>query len=247
MRVALLVSCLVDGLRPSVGAAALALLREAGCTVRVPRQQTCCGQPAWNSGDRPTAQALALKLLENFADVEAVVVPSGSCAGMVRQLPEVLGPEHPRFAEAEALAVRCFEITDFLVNERDFTPAPLGAGQTLTYHDGCAGLRELGVKSAPRTLLERAGYTLTEMTQAETCCGFGGTFCVKYPAVSVAMADEKLASARATGASLVTGGDLGCLIHLAGREERAEGELAFRHVLELLVPTLAPALGEGSV
>ena len=103
------------------------------------------------------------------------------------------------------------------------------------------------MKSAPRTLLERAGYTLTEMTQAETCCGFGGTFCVKYPAVSVAMADEKLASARATGAPLVTGGDLGCLIHLAGREERAEGGLAFRHVLELLVPTLAPALGEGHV
>jgi len=186
-----------------------------------------------------------LKVLDDFADVEAVVVPSGSCAGMVRQLPEVLGPEHPRLREAKALAARCFEITDFLVNQCDFTPAPLGAGQTLTYHDSCAGLRELGVKSAPRTLLERAGYTLTEMTQAETCCGFGGTFCVKYPAVSVAMADEKLASARATGSPLVAGGDLGCLIHLAGREERAEAGLAFRHVLELLVPTPAPALGAG--
>lgn len=248
MRVALLVSCLVDGLRPSVGAAALKLLRAAGCTVVVPRAQTCCGQPAWNSGDRATARALALRVLDQFAGVDAVVVPSGSCAGMVHQLPEVLGASHPRRAEAEALAARCYEITTFLVEQRDYHPGPLGQGQTLTYHDSCAGLRELGVKTAPRILLERAGYILVEMAQAETCCGFGGTFCVKYPEISVAMADEKLASAGQAGASLVVGGDVGCLLHLAGRSERSVAPLAFRHVLELLVPEREQprALGQGT-
>jgi L-lactate dehydrogenase complex protein LldE len=167
---------------------------------------------------------------------------------MVHQLPEVLGASHPRRAEAEALAARCYEITTFLVEQRDYHPGPLGQGQTLTYHDSCAGLRELGVKTAPRILLERAGYILVEMAQAETCCGFGGTFCVKYPEISVAMADEKLASAGQAGASLVVGGDVGCLLHLAGRHCARSAPLAFRHVLELLVPEREQprALGQGT-
>ena len=187
-RVGLFVTCLVDFVRPSVGFAAVRLLEDAGCAVVVPAGQTCCGQPAWNAGDRRTARDLGLAVLDAFADVEHVVAPSGSCTGMLRQFPEVLGAEHPRHGEAAALAARAFELTAFLVDVCGWTPPPGPGGEAraaaapvVTYHDGCAGLRECGVKTQPRALLRAAGVTVAEMGRAEVCCGFGGTFCVKYP------------------------------------------------------------------
>lgn len=251
-RVGLFVTCLVDLFRPSVGFAAVRLLEDAGCEVVVPAAQTCCGQPAWNAGDRRTARDLALAVLDAFADVEYVVAPSGSCTGMLRQFPEVLGPGHPRRGEAEALAGRAFELTTFLVDVCAWTPlpgpggeAPAGDAPVVTYHDACAGLRECGVKTQPRALLRAAGVHVEEMDRAEVCCGFGGTFCVKYPEISAAMADDKLASVARTEAPLLVAGDLGCLLHLAGRLSREGSPVRARHVAELLAGTpTTSALGE---
>jgi L-lactate dehydrogenase complex protein LldE len=251
-RVGLFVTCLVDLFRPSVGFAAVRLLEDAGCEVVVPATQTCCGQPAWNAGDRRTARDLALAVLDAFADVEYVVAPSGSCTGMLRQFPEVLGPDHPRRDEAEALASRAFELTAFLVDVCAWTPlpgpggeAPAAAAPVVSYHDACAGLRECGVKAQPRALLRAAGVVVEEMDRAEVCCGFGGTFCVKYPEISAAMADDKLSSLARTEAPLLVAGDLGCLLHLAGRLSREGSPVRARHVAELLAGTpTAPALGE---
>ena len=241
-RVGLFATCLVDLFRPRIGFAAATLLERAGCEVVVPEGQTCCGQPAWNNGDARSARALALATMDAFADCEAVVAPSGSCIGMLRQFPEVLGATDVRHGEAIAFAERCHELSDYLVTVRRWTPDALPAGEVVTYHDSCAGLRECGIKAQPRALLAAAGVEIEEMTAAEVCCGFGGTFCVKYPEISSAMADAKLASARERDARIVAGGDLGCLLALEGRDSRrgddsagTDETLRFRHYAELLV------------
>jgi len=246
--VGLFVSCLVDSMRPSVAEAAVQALRAAGCRVRIPPTQTCCGQPQWNGGQPATAAALAQQFIETFTDVDYVVVPSGSCAGMVRHhYPQLL--QGPWRLRAEALAERTWELTSFLHDVMRWSPPtdPNGPGEAATYHDACAGLRELGVASQPRALLAtRNTVRLRELSRSEVCCGFGGTFCVKLPAISARMADRKLDDAVATGATLVVGGDLGCLLALAGRAHRRELPLTFRHVAELLVDTPAPAIGEAA-
>lgn len=236
-RTGLLVTCLVDFFRPEVGFAAVRLLEAADCEVCVPATQTCCGQPAWNSGDRASAQALALQIVDAFADCDAVVAPSGSCIGMLRQFPEVLGADHPRHQQARELAARSFELTQFLADECGYRPpAFVAEGETVTYHDACAGLRELGVREQPRVLLQAAGLTLTEMDAATTCCGFGGTFCVKYPDISEGMVDDKIASIERSGASLVLAGDLGCLLNISGRLQRRGLNIDARHLAEVLSP-----------
>lgn len=261
-RVGLFVTCLVDLFRPSVGFASVRLLEAAGCEVVVPAGQTCCGQPAWNAGDRDSARAIALGCLDAFADVEAVVAPSGSCIGMLRQFPAVLGGTDPRHAEAESLAARAFELTEYLVDHCGYSPhaaAPSAAALgPVTYHDSCAGLRECGIRDQPRALLAAAGVEVVEMDAAETCCGFGGTFCIKYPDISRGMVDDKLASIdRAFGGAApldrtvadqeptVVGGDLGCLLNIAGRLTRTGRRVHARHVAELLAGDDAvPAIGE---
>ena len=252
-RVGLFVTCLVDLFRPSVGFASVRLLEEAGCEVVVPSGQTCCGQPAWNAGDRASARAIALGCLDAFVDVDAVVAPSGSCIGMLRQFPEVLGGTDPRHGEAESLAARAFELTEYLVDHCGCSPraaAPSAAAGPVTYHDSCAGLRECGIRAQPRTLLAAVGVELVEMDAAETCCGFGGTFCIKYPDISRGMVDDKLASidravGERTGSPTVVGGDLGCLLNIAGRLTRTGRPIRARHVAELLVDADAtPAIGE---
>jgi L-lactate dehydrogenase complex protein LldE len=250
-RVGLFVTCLVDLFRPSVGFAAVRLLEAAGCEVVVPATQTCCGQPAWNAGDRATARALAVGVIEAFADLEAVVVPSGSCTGMLRQFPEVLGAEHPLHGAALALAARSHELTAFLADECGFLPEPMPGADSgaapVTYHDACAGLRECGIKAQPRALLEAAGVTLVEMDAAEVCCGFGGTFCIKYPEISGAMVEDKVASIERSGAPLLLAGDLGCLLNIAGRMTRTGRPLLARHVAEVLAgECTTPALGATS-
>jgi L-lactate dehydrogenase complex protein LldE len=245
-RVGLFVTCLVDLYRPSVGFATIRLLEQAGCQVEVPRAQTCCGQPAYNSGDRATARDLAAGLLDAFGGYDYVVAPSGSCAGMLKShLPHLFDDDPNLRARADRLAERTFELTSFLVDVRGFVPGTLGRSGTFTYHDGCSGLRELGVKAQPRKLLEAAGVAVTEMTEPEICCGFGGTFCVKYPEISARMVTDKVKDIDETRAATVLAGDLGCLLNIAGRLRREGVRVDARHIAEVLVEggTEVPPIG----
>lgn len=236
MRVALFVTCLVDLFRPSVGFAAVKLLENAGCTVDVPRAQTCCGQPAYNSGDRRNAKAIALQVLDAFAGYEHVVAPSGSCAGMIRRhYPEMFADDPVNLARAQELAARSWELLSFLVDVCAVQAVNVEWNKEITYHDACSGLRELGVKDQPRRLLASvAGLTLKELPGAEVCCGFGGTFCVKYPEISDKMVTDKATEIAATGAEAVLAGDLGCLLNIAGKVHRHGHRIEVRHVAEVL-------------
>jgi len=247
-RVALFVTCLVDLHRPSVGFAAIKLLKQAGCLVEVPRLQTCCGQPAYNSGDRQTARALAIQYLEAFSGFDYVVVPSGSCGAMLKQhVPHLFDDDPNLRARADALAVRTYELVSFLVDEMGMKLAPAApVGGSVTYHDSCSGLRELGIKRQPRDLLAAIGVPVTEMAEPELCCGFGGTFCVKYPEISVRMVSDKVRDIVSTGAQTVLAGDLGCLLNIAGRLKREGHATAVRHVAEVLAGVTGdvPPIGE---
>jgi L-lactate dehydrogenase complex protein LldE len=247
-RVALFVTCLVDLHRPSVGFASIALLEAAGCTVEVPRAQTCCGQPAYNAGDRATARDLAAGLITAFSAYDYIVVPSGSCGGMLaKHMPHLFDDDPNLRAKADQLAAKTYELTSFLVDVMKFTPTPPPLPVTATYHDSCAGLRELGVKAQPRALLAAVpGLTLTEMAEPEICCGFGGTFCVKYPDISTRMVAEKAADIAATEAELLLAGDMGCLLNMAGRLSRDGAPVEVRHVAEVLAGSTrdTPAIGK---
>lgn len=246
--VALFVTCLVDLHRPSVAFAAVKLLEQAGCRVVVPAAQSCCGQPGYNSGDRADAQAIARQVIEAFDTFPYVVVPSGSCAGMITHHYPALFAGDPAWQNrAEDLARRTFELTGFLVDVLGVTTVDTRYEGTITYHDSCSGLREMGVKSQPRTLLASVdGAKLAEGAGAESCCGFGGTFCVKYPQISVEMVDRKCADLAATGADTVLAGDLGCLLNIAGKLKRDGSAMRVRHVAEVLAGmTDQPAIGDG--
>lgn len=237
MRVGLFVTCLVDLMRPSIGFAALRLLEAAGCQVAVPSTQTCCGQPGYNSGDRDAAKALALKVLHEFENCDYVVAPSGSCAGMIRVHYPALFQDDPENLEPiKRLSASTHELTDFLVNIARIEKLPGRYSGTLTYHDSCSGLRELGVQAQPRALLAKLPeLTLFEMENAGTCCGFGGTFSVKFGDISTRMADRKCANIAHTGVGAVVAGDLGCLLNIEGRLRR-NGDVKTRvlHVAEVL-------------
>jgi L-lactate dehydrogenase complex protein LldE len=246
-RVALFVTCLVDLFRPSVGLAAVKLLEDAGCAVEVPPLQVCCGQPAYNSGDRATTRAVARQVIEAFEGYDAVVVPSGSCGGMLsHHYPGLFDDDAPLQTRAQALAVRTHELMSFLVDVLDVTHVSARYDGTVTYHDSCSGLRELGVKEQPRRLLGTVqGLSLHEMKTPEVCCGFGGTFCVKYPEISNAMVGEKSADIAASGANTVLAGDLGCLMNMAGKLHREGRTVRVRHVAEVLAGMAdRPAIGE---
>ncbi|SFI24756.1 (Fe-S)-binding protein [Albimonas pacifica] len=249
-RVALLATCLVDLFRPSVGFAAAKLLADAGCDVRVPPNQTCCGQPAWNAGDSRGARRLARRVIEEFEGFDAVVLPSGSCAAtMIKDYPQMFRAGDRWRARAEALAARTFEITQFL---RDVLNVAATDGRApegpVTYHDSCSGLRSLGIKAQPRALLGAIeGLELRELPEAEVCCGFGGTFCVKYPEISDRMAGDKARHAQETGAGTILAGDLGCLMNIAGKMSREGRPVKARHVVEVLAGmTDVPAIGESA-
>jgi L-lactate dehydrogenase complex protein LldE len=235
-RVALFVTCLVDLHRPTIGFAAIKLLEDAGCQVEVPRAQTCCGQPAYNSGDRATTRELARGLLDAFGGYDYVVVPSGSCGGMLREhMPHLFDDDPNTKARAEAMASRTYELVSFLTDVLGVTRVPADYVGIVTYHDSCAGLRELGVKRQPRALLAAMpGVALKEMADPEICCGFGGTFCVKYPDISVRMVDDKIRDVAATGADTLLAGDLGCLLNMAGRLSRQGSAVRVRHIVEVL-------------
>lgn len=235
-RVGLFVTCLVDLFRPSVGFAAVALLERAGCHVDVPRAQTCCGQPTLNSGDVDDTRAIARNVIQAFEAYDYVVAPSGSCVATLRKDYPSLFEEEPDWRRrAEALAGRCHELTAFLVDVMGFADVPGRLAAHAAYHDSCSGLRQLGVRDQPRRLLaDVAALEVSDLGNAEVCCGFGGTFCVKYPEISAKMADDKLAAVEKTGADILLGGDLGCLMHLAGRLKRLGKPTRVYHVAEVL-------------
>jgi L-lactate dehydrogenase complex protein LldE len=235
-RVALFVTCLVDLFRPSVGFAAVKLLEDAGCTVEVPSLQVCCGQPAYNSGDRATTRAIAAQVIEAFEGYDAVVAPSGSCGGMLsHHYPGLFDDDPAMKARAENLAGRSYELMAFLVDVLGVTKVAARYDGVVTYHDSCSGLRELGVKQQPRLLLRSVdGLSIAELPGAEVCCGFGGTFCIKYPAISDKMVSDKAADIEATGAGTLLAGDLGCLLNMAGKLTRRGAAVEVRHVAEVL-------------
>ena len=245
--VALFVTCLVDLFRPNVGFAAIELLERAGCDVSVPEAQTCCGQPAHNSGDAANAKAIARQVIDAFVEFDYVVAPSGSCAGMLcKHYPDLFADDPDMAVKAQDLARRTYELMAFLVDVRGMTQVDAAFDGMVTYHDSCAGLRELSVKKQPRALLSNVeGLTLTEMTGQETCCGFGGTFCIKYPDISNQMSSNKTEDIAATGAGTILAGDLGCLLNIAGKLKREGSLVRARHVAEVLVGQCdAPAIGE---
>lgn len=246
-RVGLFVTCLVDVFRPAVGFAAVKLLQDAGCTVEVPTGQTCCGQPAYNSGDRADSKALALQVLDAFEEFDYVIAPSGSCTGMIKEHYPALFADDPALQQrAQALADKTFELISFLVDVRGMERIDSDYTGSVTYHDSCAGLRELGIKQQPRTLLKSvSGLELREMEDSEVCCGFGGTFCIKYPDISNRMVSDKITNIQATGADLLLAGDLGCLLNMAGKLKRAGSPIQVRHVAEILAgSTDTPPLGD---
>ena len=236
-RVGLFVTCLVDMMRPRIGFAALKLLEGAGFEVEVPATQTCCGQPGWNSGERASTRALAEKLIAEFEGFDYVVVPSGSCAGMIKlHYAEVFAGEGAWLARVERLAAKTWELTDFLVNVARLNGVPGDFRGTVTYHDSCSGLRELGVKEQPRRLLAYVpGVALKEMKNCEECCGFGGTFSIKFGDVSAAIAEAKCENIAASGADAVVLGDLGCMLNIEGRlRRRGDERTRVLHIAELL-------------
>lgn len=247
-RVGLFVTCLVDLFRPEVGFAAVKLMEDAGCQVEVPRAQTCCGQPAFNSGDQPDSRAMAEQVIEAFEGYDYVVLPSGSCAGMMREhYPELFESDPDWHERAEAFAARCHELVSFLTDVLGIERVDARFDASVTYHDSCSGLRELGVYTQPRRLLATVeGLRMAEMADSDVCCGFGGTFCVKYPEISARMASDKVANIEASEAQVVLGGDLGCLMNITGRLRRTGARARAFHVAEVLAGMAGGAgIGEG--
>lgn len=247
-RVGLFVTCLVDVFRPSVGFAAVKLLEAAGCEVEVPVGQTCCGQPAYNSGDQATAKAIALATMAAFDGYDYVVAPSGSCAGMLKaHYPKLMAGDAAAEIKAKAFALRVHELVSFLTDVRGLKAAPSNYTGRVTYHDSCSGLRELGIKTQPRELLASIpGVELVEMADNEICCGFGGMFAVKYPDISNAMAEKKTANVARSKPDLLLAGDLGCLMNMAGKLKREGSTVGARHVAEVLAGELSsPPIGQG--
>jgi L-lactate dehydrogenase complex protein LldE len=237
MRVGFFVTCLVDLMRPTIGFAAIRLLEAGGAEVYVPPTQTCCGQPGYNSGDRAGAIALATKLVGEFEDCDYLVAPSGSCSGMIKtHYADLFRDDPAMLGRAEALAERTWELTDFLVTVLKLESVPGTFAGTVTYHDSCAGLREMGVKAQPRALLARMpGVKLNEMAECETCCGFGGTFSIKYGEIATRLADNKCEQIAASDADALVLGDLGCLLNIEGRlRRRGDRRTRVLHIAELL-------------
>lgn len=231
--VALFVTCLVDNVAPGVGVAGVKLLEAAGCTVAFPEAQSCCGQPAINTGEPEAAAALARHFVEVFEPYEAVVTPSGSCAAMVHHWHRrVLDGEWAD--RAEAVAGRVHELGEYLTGVLGVADVGARLDATVTVHDACHGLRILGLKRGARILLEAAGCEIAEMGEPEVCCGFGGTFAEKHAEISAPMADTKLAQAAATPADYLVSGDAGCLVHLEGRRRRTGVGPPAVHYAELL-------------
>ncbi len=236
MKVSLFITCLVDEFFPQVGQAMVQVLERLGIDLDFPPGQTCCGQPAYNMGHQCDARRAAERYLHIFRNSEWVVAPSGSCTSMVRHHYPLLFADDPRLrAEAESLAARCFEFSEFLV--RILKTEDVGAffPHRVTYHDSCHLLRMLGLQEEPRKLIRSVrGIELVEMNDSSVCCGFGGAFSVKLPHLSTAMMEDKLAHIQASGAQYLIAADAGCLMNIGGGARRRQLPIQTLHLIELL-------------
>jgi len=237
VKIALFITCLVDQLFPSVGVSVVKILRRVGCEVVFDDRQTCCGQPAFNTGYRKEARKFAEAFIGIFEEVDAevIVTPSGSCAAMIRHFPELFPDDEQWRDRAGRIAARTYEFSDFLVNVLGRTDVGAKFLGRITWHDACHGLRELGLKTEPRMLLDRvSGASLVEMSECESCCGFGGTFAVKYPEISVAILDKKIAAIEDAAVDVVASCDSSCLMQIGGRLARLESKVRTMHIAEIL-------------
>lgn len=235
--VQLFVTCLVDKFFPDVGFAVVDILEELGLEVQFPQAQTCCGQPAFNGGFWDDARAMARHTVDVLSQSDApVVVPSGSCGDMIiHHYAELLAGDVTYAAQAQAVAARTYEFTQFLVDVLGVSDLNITASGCLTYHASCHGLRGLGLKTQPRQLLDNlSGVDLKELPEAEACCGFGGLFAIKMGDISGAILRRKLDNIEATGADTVVGGDVSCLMHIAGGLHRRGSQVKVRHIAEVL-------------
>lgn len=239
MDVQLFVPCFVDQLYPQSAFNMVAVLEKAGCTVSYNPAQTCCGQPAFNAGFWDESKTVCTKFLKDFSGAEYIVAPSASCVGFVRNYYATLFEGSSHQTEAKAVSENIFEFTEFLVNKMGRTKFGAELAGKATYHDSCAGLRECKIKNEPRKLLQNVkGLELIEMEDVETCCGFGGTFAVKFESISVSMAEQKVEHAIATGAQYLISTDLSCLMHLQGYIDGKGYALRTMHIADVLAPCL---------
>ncbi len=237
MRVSLFITCLVDQLWPSIGTGTVEVLRRAGCEVVFDERQTCCGQPAYNTGYRTEARVLAKRFIEVFEDTspDAVVSPSGSCTAMVHHFHQLFPDEEDWRRRAETLADRTHELGAFLVNVLGIDDVGASFRGRITWHDACHALRDLNVYDEPRRLISNVrNAEFVELANADSCCGFGGTFSVKYPEISVAILDNKIEAIEKAGVRAVVSGDASCLMQIGGRLTRRESKVRALHLAELL-------------
>ena len=235
MIVTLFIPCFVDALFPRAGISMVEILERLGHKVAVPENIVCCGQPPFNSGYWDEARAVAVKVLAQLKDAEVIVIGSGSCGAMLKNFYPELFKDTPQMELAKQISSRTWEFSEFLVKKLGVTDLGAKFPHKVTFHDGCHGLRELGIKKSPRTLLANvAGLQFIEMTEAETCCGFGGTFATKFPMISTAMGDVKCASAAETGAEYIVSNDSSCLMHLQGLLSRQGKPMKTIHLAEVL-------------
>lgn len=237
LRVSLFVTCVVDQLWSSIGTSCVEVLRRVGCEVEFDERQTCCAQPAFNTGYRDEARRVARRFIEVFeeSEADAIVSPSGSCTAMVHHFGELF-VEEPQWRErSERLAQRTYELSSFLVRVLKIEDVGASWQGKLTWHDACHGLRDLGLKSEPRRLIRNVrGAEFVEIENAESCCGFGGTFSVKYPEISVAILDQKIEAIERAGVDAVVSGDASCLMQIGGRLSRKGSNIRVMHLAELL-------------
>jgi L-lactate dehydrogenase complex protein LldE len=236
MNVQLFIPCFVDQLYPQTAFNMISVLEKAGCKVTYNPKQTCCGQPAFNAGFWDDAREVCSKFLKDFTPGQIIVAPSASCVGFVRNYYKTLFENSSLHNEVKAIGQNIFEFSEFLVNKLGITRFGAELNGKATYHDSCAGLRECKIKNEPRQLLTQVkGLELVEMQDVETCCGFGGTFAVKFEPISIGMAEQKVEHAMATGARYMISTDLSCLMHLQGYIDNKNYELKTMHIADVLM------------
>ena len=235
MKVDLFIPCFMDQLYPDTAFNTVKILEKAGCTVHYNTNQTCCGQPAFNAGYHPEARAVCEKFIKDFTGAEVIVTPSASCAGFVKNYYKKLFKDSVFQRDINSITQSVYELSDFLVNKLFISDLGASFDATVTYHDSCAGLREYGIKKEPRLLLEKVkGLKLVEMKDVETCCGFGGTFAVKFESISLAMGDQKTANIEETAAEYVVSTDVSCLMHINGVMEHKGRNVKSLHLADVL-------------
>jgi L-lactate dehydrogenase complex protein LldE len=237
MRVSIFVTCLVDQLWTSIGVSSVEVLRRLGCEVEFDQRQTCCAQPAFNTGYREEAREVAQRFIKIYeeSDAEAIVSPSGSCVAMVHHYPHLFADDPEWLPRANAIAARTHELSSFLIRVLKVEDVGASWSGKLTWHDACHGLRDLNLKHEPRTLIRNVrGAEFVELENADACCGFGGTFSVKYPEISVAILDQKIDAIERAGVDAVVSGDASCLMQIGGRLSRNGSKVRVMHLAELL-------------